>query len=62
MSYSYRGTGGYFRRDLGERHQVRDVVATSAGVCADTGAAIKPGDIIQRDRATGRVILIKSSR
>ena len=57
---SYRGAGGYFRRDLGERHQVRDVVATAADKCADTGAAIKPGDIIQRDRATGRVILVKS--
>jgi hypothetical protein len=57
----YRGTGGYFRRELGEARGPRDEVARVAGKCADTGAPIKPGDIIQRDRSTGRVILIKSS-
>lgn len=61
MNHNYRGTGGYFRRELNERGGPRDEVARFTGKCADTGAAIKPGDIIQRDRATGRVILVKSS-
>jgi len=60
VTRAYRGTGGYFRRELGEARSPRDEVARFAGKCADTGAAIKPGDVIQRDRATGRVILVKS--
>lgn len=57
----YRGTGGHFRRELSEPRGPREETARYAGKCADTGAPIKPGDLIQRDRVTGRVILIKSS-
>jgi len=57
----YRGTGGHFRRELGEPRGPRDETARFVGRCADTGAPIKPGDIIQRDRSTGRVVLVRSA-
>ena len=60
MSTPYRGTAGYRSRERDEGRAPRDETARTFGKCADTGAAIKPGDIIQRDRATGRVVLIKS--
>ena len=56
----YRGVNGYRQRERDEGgHQVHETRATETGTCADTGAAIRPGDIIQRDR-NGRVVLLRS--
>lgn len=60
MTRPYRGVAGYRRRDSDEPNQAREMTARFAGRCADTGAAIQPGDIIQRD-AAGRTILVKSN-
>jgi hypothetical protein len=59
VTYPYRGVNGARRRERDEGRQPSEVRATQAGKCADTGAAIAPGDIIQR-LADGRVVLIQS--
>ena len=64
MPYStpYRGTAGYRSRENDEgRGAPREMTARFAGVCADTGAKIAPGDLIQYDRTTKRTVLIKSN-
>lgn len=64
MSYStpYRGVGGARRRENDERSfgGPREMTARYAGTCADTGAAIQPGDLISYDRSTRRTVLLQS--
>lgn len=60
MNRPYRGVGGYRGRERDEPNQARDMPARFSGRCAQTGADIKPGDIIQK-LANGSVILVKSN-
>lgn len=60
MTRPYRGVGGGRRREADEGRQPRDETARFATVCSDTGAAIRPGDIIQRSPG-GRIVLVKSN-
>lgn len=63
MSYPYRGVGGARRRENDERSfgGPREMPARYAGVCADTGAAIEPGDLITYDRTTRRAVLLQKT-
>ncbi|MCE2910237.1 MAG: hypothetical protein LW712_15570 [Burkholderiaceae bacterium] len=56
----YRGVNGGRRREPDEGRQPRDEVARFATSWRDTGAAIRPGDIIQRAPG-GRIVLVKSN-
>lgn len=57
----FRGVGGARRRENDEGFAgPREMTARYSGVCADTGAEIKPGDLIQYDRASKRTVLIQS--
>jgi len=62
MRYStpYRGTAGGRTRE-NDDDTSRTMTARFAGTCADTGAAIAPGDTIQYDRRTKRTILLKKA-
>lgn len=57
----YRGVGGARRRENDEGYGPREMNARYAGTCADTGAAIAPGDLIQYDRTTKRTVLIQKA-
>lgn len=58
----YRGIGGYRRRENDEGHsRPQEIRARYAGVCAETGAQIQPGDLVRYDRITKRTVLIQSA-
>jgi hypothetical protein len=59
MTRPYRGVSGGRGRERDEPG-ASEYPARFAGRCAQTGAVIQPGDIIQKD-ANGRVILVKSN-
>lgn len=60
----YRGTNGYYQREDDEGY-VADVTgrpvrmqARYPGRCAETGARIKPGDLIDYDKRLKRSVLV----
>jgi hypothetical protein len=64
----FRGTAGARIRENDESHHLdapstagREMTARYSGICADTGAAIRPGDLIRYDRASKRSVLIQRS-
>lgn len=65
MSRPFRGICGARIREDDEGHNRvgagRTMTARFAGICADTGAVIQPGDTIQYDRTTRRTVLIQSA-
>ena len=59
MTAPYRGVAGARRREPDEgRRRPTEYPARYASTCAETGAAIRPGDLIQRDRL-GRTVLVR---
>lgn len=60
MTRPFRGVGGARVREADEGHP-REITARYTGLCADTGMAIKPGDLISYDRATKRTVLLQAA-
>lgn len=67
----FRGVAGGRIREDDESHHLdapaprapagKGMIARYAGVCADTGAAIRSGDTIRYDRATKRSVLVSKA-
>jgi hypothetical protein len=60
VTRGFRGVNGARVREADEGH-TREITARYTGLCADTGMAIKPGDLISYDRTTKRTVLLQAA-